>query len=129
MNILKITKTLPKISSSTVLYDDELSLRELARDIESMNCKLEIFEIINERIANYHPVMSHAMIELLPGEIEHMFGQYLIQVLESNKSPWAIALEFQDKYWDLLKGNVINILRLKLGIIGYDPKVWLEAGK
>lgn len=125
MNILKIIKVLPKTLNE---------VRILVYDHEKGQDKINDFERLFAR-ARYGITITIISMQLyrnrdeVISDFESVFRGFLYGVLESNKSPWEVALKYQSEWWYAFHGFVIDLLRSKLTMIGYDPKVWLEAGK
>ena len=130
MNILKITKVLPKTSNSLRFelhdYDDG---RDRRKEFEAKLGRIRLKAVIG--ICSYSAKL-HRDIPITPAIsqiVDVMFRRYLDDVLSNKKTPWEIALDYQSQYWPEFKGWCIDLIRSKLTIMGYDPKVWLEAGK
>ncbi|UQT03228.1 hypothetical protein YUBABA_00220 [Serratia phage vB_SmaM-Yubaba] len=90
---------------------------------------VKLDNLIDDLSSSGSRAYKHVHTFYLNEEIKIIFKRFLMNVLWDNRSPWEIALNYQDVYWNTLSGRVIEVLRLKLRSIGYDPKIWLEAGK
>ncbi|UQT03227.1 hypothetical protein YUBABA_00210 [Serratia phage vB_SmaM-Yubaba] len=125
MNISKIIKALPKTSNKVrfIVHDFEQgrdSIKNLERAVATIRYKalISIISMRPDRIRS--EVIS---------DFERVFQTFLREVLELQITPWEIALRRQSAWWYIFDGFVIDLIRTKLIMIGYDPKVWLEAGK
>lgn len=125
MNISKIIKALPKTSNKVrfIVHDFEQG-RDSIKNLERAVGTIRYRALIN--IVSMRPDRIRSEVIF---DFERVFQTFLREVLELQNTPWEIALNLQSLWWYIFDGFVIDLIRTKLMMIGYDPKVWLEVGK